>query len=127
MLDPNKIQSIAESYSAQKLFAALVWQRRFNQFNGEEVIADLSNHPELWASFIFTKPIFAPVGTPAARRGGFLSHRPVTRLNNLSCPTPAPRSPQVFLKITGCPTAIFPRRSITFAAATSRSRVTLQY
>ncbi len=60
MLDSNKIQSIAESYSAQELFAALVWQRRFNQFNGEEVIVDLSNHPELWASFIFTKPIFAP-------------------------------------------------------------------
>ena len=54
MLDSNKIQSIAESYSAQELFAALVWQRRFNQFNGEEVIVDLSNHPELWASFIFT-------------------------------------------------------------------------
>ena len=60
MLDSNKIQSIAESYSAQELFAALVWQRQFNQFNGEEVILDLSNHPELWASFIFSKPIFAP-------------------------------------------------------------------
>lgn len=60
MLDLAKIQSIAQSYSPQELFAALVWQRRFNQFNGEEVIADLSNHPELWASFLFTKPIFAP-------------------------------------------------------------------
>ncbi len=60
MLDLAKIKSIAQSYSAQELFAALVWQRRFNQFNGEEVITDLSHHPELWASFMFTKPIFAP-------------------------------------------------------------------
>jgi hypothetical protein len=60
MLDLAKIQSIAQSYSPQELFAALVWQRRFNQFDGEEVIADLSNHSDLWASFLFTKPIFAP-------------------------------------------------------------------
>ena len=60
MLDLAKIQSIAQSYSPQELFAALVWQRRFNQFSGEEVITDLSKHPDLWASFLFTKPIFAP-------------------------------------------------------------------
>ena len=60
MLDLRKIQTIAQSYSAQELFAALVWQRRFNQFNGEEVIADLSHHLDLWASFLFTKPILAP-------------------------------------------------------------------
>jgi len=60
MLDLAKIQYIAQSYSPQELFAALVWQRRFNQFSGEEVITDLSNHPDLWASFLFTKPIFAP-------------------------------------------------------------------
>ena len=59
MLDSTKIKSIAQSYSAQELFAALVWQRRFNQFNGEEVIVDLSHHPDLWVSFLFTKPIFA--------------------------------------------------------------------
>jgi hypothetical protein len=35
-------------------------QRRFNEFDGEEVITDLSNHPSLWASFLFSKPIFAP-------------------------------------------------------------------
>ena len=34
--------------------------------------------------------------------------------NNVSCSTPAPRSPQVFLLFTGCPTAIWPRLSITF-------------
>lgn len=60
MLDLAKIKYIAQSYSPQELFAALVWQRRFNQFNGEEVITDLSNHSDLWASFLFTKPIFAP-------------------------------------------------------------------
>lgn len=60
MLDLTKIQSIAESYSPQELFAALVWQRRFNEFDGPEVITDLSKHTDLWASFLFTKPVFAP-------------------------------------------------------------------
>jgi hypothetical protein len=60
MLDLAKIQLIAQSYSPQELFAALVLQRRFNEFDGEEVISDLSHHPSLWASFLFTKPIFAP-------------------------------------------------------------------
>lgn len=60
MLDLAKIQFIAQSYSPQELFAALVWQRRFNQFDGEQVITDLSQHTDLWASFLFTKPIFAP-------------------------------------------------------------------
>ncbi|NDJ25723.1 hypothetical protein GS682_29870 [Nostoc sp. B(2019)] len=60
MLDLNKIQAIAQSYSPQELFAALVWQRQFNQFNGEQVITDLSQHTDLWVSFLFTKPIFAP-------------------------------------------------------------------
>ncbi|NEP12225.1 MAG: hypothetical protein F6K14_18860 [Symploca sp. SIO2C1] len=60
MLDLAKIKLIAQSYSPQELFAALVWQRRFNEFDGEEVISDLSQHPSLWASFLFTKPIFAP-------------------------------------------------------------------
>ncbi|MBD2016411.1 hypothetical protein H6F96_20860 [Microcoleus sp. FACHB-53] len=60
MLDLAKIEAIAKSYSPQELFAALVWQRQFNEFDGEEVITDLSNHPSLWASFLFTKPIFAP-------------------------------------------------------------------
>ena len=59
MLDLSKIQTIAKSYSPQKLFAALGWQRRFNEFDGEEVITDLSNHRNLWSSFLFTKPIFA--------------------------------------------------------------------
>ncbi|MBN3907138.1 MAG: hypothetical protein HWQ35_11420 [Nostoc sp. NMS1] len=60
MLDLTKIQLIAQSYSPQELFAALIWQRRFNQFDGEQVITDLCGHTDLWASFLFTKPIFAP-------------------------------------------------------------------
>ena len=57
-LDLGKIQSIAQLYSPQEVFAALVWQRQFNDFDGKEVIIDLSKHPDLWASFVFTKPIF---------------------------------------------------------------------
>ncbi|MBD6616540.1 hypothetical protein FNW02_12020 [Komarekiella sp. 'clone 1'] len=60
MLDLTKIQSIAQSYSPQELFAALVWQRQFNQFDGKHVITDLASHTDLWVSFLFTKPIFAP-------------------------------------------------------------------
>lgn len=56
----SKIQLIAQSYSPQETFAALVWQRQFNRFNGEQVITDLASRTDLWASFVFTKPIFAP-------------------------------------------------------------------
>jgi len=49
LLDLNKIQLIARSYSLQELFAALVWQRQFNEFDGGEVITDLSHHSNLWA------------------------------------------------------------------------------
>ncbi len=59
MLNLATIQSIAQSYSPQELFAALVWQRRFNEFDGKEVITDLCEHTDLWASFLFTRPIFA--------------------------------------------------------------------
>ncbi len=52
MLDLARIQSVAQSYSPQELFAALVWQRQFNEFNGEEVITDLANQPNLWKSFL---------------------------------------------------------------------------
>ncbi|MEM8639455.1 MAG: hypothetical protein AAGG51_11650 [Cyanobacteria bacterium P01_G01_bin.54] len=60
MLNLDTIQQLATTYSCQEIFAALVWQRRFNEFNGQEVITDLVDHPEIWASFIFTKPIYAP-------------------------------------------------------------------
>lgn len=60
MLDLSKIEQIAQSYVPQELFAALVWQRRFNEFDGQEVITDLAHHPDLWKSFLFTKPIYAP-------------------------------------------------------------------
>ena len=60
MPDLAKIQLIAQSYSPQELLRLWERQRQFNQFDGEEVITDLSKHPSLWASFLFTKPIFAP-------------------------------------------------------------------
>jgi hypothetical protein len=60
MLDLSKVQAIAQNYSPQELFAALVWQRRFNEFEGKEVIIDLVSHPRLWRSFLFFKPIYAP-------------------------------------------------------------------
>ena len=60
MLDVTKIGAIAATYSPQELIAAMVWQRRFNEFDGPEVITDLSLHPDLWCSFLFTKPIYAP-------------------------------------------------------------------
>lgn len=60
MLDIAKVEQIAQSYIPQELIAALVWQRRFNQFDGQEVITDLAAHPDLWKSFLFTKPIYAP-------------------------------------------------------------------
>ena len=60
MLDLAKIEQVAQSYSPQELFAALVWQRQFNEFNGREIITDLAKYPQLWRSFLFTKPIYAP-------------------------------------------------------------------
>ena len=60
MLDATRIQTLAESYSPQEMMAAMVWQRRFNEFDGPEVIADLAEHADLWKSFVFTKPVYAP-------------------------------------------------------------------
>lgn len=60
MLDVDKVAAVAQSHSPQELIAALVWQRRFNEFDGQEVITDLAQHPELWKSFLFTKPVYAP-------------------------------------------------------------------
>jgi len=60
MLDVEKVAATAEANSPQELVAALVWQRQFNQFDGQEVITDLAQHHQLWKSFLFTKPVFAP-------------------------------------------------------------------
>ncbi|MEN9226302.1 MAG: hypothetical protein Q6L60_09790 [Thermostichus sp. HHBFW_bins_43] len=60
MLNIDRIRQLAESYSPQEVFAALIWQRRFNLFDGPEIITDLANHPELWRSFLFAKPVYAP-------------------------------------------------------------------
>lgn len=53
-----KIRSIAQLCTPQEMFAALVWQRRFNNFNGEQVITDLFNNQSLWHSFLFSKGIY---------------------------------------------------------------------
>jgi hypothetical protein len=47
MLDAQRVQHLAATYTSQEFFAALVWQRRFNLFDGQEVITDLTNHPDL--------------------------------------------------------------------------------
>lgn len=60
MLDLARVEQIAQVYSPQELFAALVWQRRFNEFHGETIITDLAKHPQLWRSFLFTRPTYAP-------------------------------------------------------------------
>ncbi len=61
MLELTKVKTLAASYSAQEILAALVYQRgQFNNFDGEQVITDLANYPELWCSFLVTKAIYAP-------------------------------------------------------------------
>ena len=60
MFSLDRVKILAQSYSPQEMFAALVWQRKFNLFNGEEVITDLYNNQELWESFIFCKPVYVP-------------------------------------------------------------------
>ena len=87
MLDTNKIQNIATSYSPQELLGALVWQRRFNEFDGEEVIIDLSNHSDLWHSFLFAKAIYAPTD-----EGGLSFANLVTTLLALANYRPLPET-----------------------------------
>ncbi|PZV15789.1 MAG: hypothetical protein DCF21_11325 [Leptolyngbya sp.] len=60
MLDVSKIEALAQANTPQELMAALVWQRRFNEFDGPEVMTDLAQQPHLWKSFLFTKPVYAP-------------------------------------------------------------------
>ena len=59
MLDPDKIQQIAESYSPQEMFAALIWQRQFNNFDGQQVVTDLYSNTNLCYSFSFSKAVYA--------------------------------------------------------------------
>ncbi len=54
MLNIAKIGRIAQDSSPQDLHAAWVWQQQFNAFNGQEVITDLAQQPQLWSSFFFT-------------------------------------------------------------------------
>ncbi|MBD2034303.1 hypothetical protein H6F76_04520 [Leptolyngbya sp. FACHB-321] len=54
MLDIAKIGQLAQDSSPQDLHAAWVWQQQFNAFNGQEIITDLAQQPQLWSSFFFT-------------------------------------------------------------------------
>ena len=56
----DRIRTVAESYSPQEMFAALVWQKQFNNFDGKQIIADLSDREDLWYSFSFGKGVYAP-------------------------------------------------------------------
>ncbi|MGL5079109.1 MAG: hypothetical protein ACRDBG_25195 [Waterburya sp.] len=58
MLDLNRIQNIVQSYPVQELFAAMIWQRQVNDFDGQQVVRDLAEHQDLWASFVFSRPIY---------------------------------------------------------------------
>ncbi|MBD2074316.1 hypothetical protein H6F86_10545 [Phormidium sp. FACHB-592] len=53
MLDIAKIGRLAQDSSPQDLHAAWVWQQQFNAFNGQEIITDLAQQPQLWSSFFF--------------------------------------------------------------------------
>ncbi len=68
MLDLTKIEKMAESSTAQELYAALVCQKKFNTFNGQKVIEDLYGNGKLWASFLFIRPIYAPDPTSLGLR-----------------------------------------------------------
>lgn len=48
LMDLSEIQQIAESCSSQEMFGALVWQNQFNNFDGKQVITDLSKRKDLW-------------------------------------------------------------------------------
>lgn len=90
MLDANKIQNIATSYSPQELLSALVWQRRFNEFDGKEVITDLSHNLDLWHSFFFGKAIYAPTD-----EGGLSFANLVTTLLALAGDRPRPETSMI--------------------------------
>ena len=57
-LDINKIETLAGSYCAQEMFAALMLQREFNNFNGRQVLTDLIDNADLWNSFIFAQAVY---------------------------------------------------------------------
>ena len=58
MLDPKRIQNLVESYSVQEMFAAMIYQRQFNEFDGREVVSDLTLYDDLWRSFVFSRPVY---------------------------------------------------------------------
>lgn len=67
MLDLDNVSQIA-SYSTQEIIAALIWQRRFNHFDGEVVVKDLAKYSAFWSSFVFTRPVYIPDATGLGMR-----------------------------------------------------------
>lgn len=58
MIDLNRVENLVKSCSVQEMIAAMIWQRRFNEFDGKEVVEDLAQHDDLWCSFFFSRPIY---------------------------------------------------------------------
>ena len=56
----REFAGVAESYATQELWAALTWQRRFDNFDGEVMVTDLAKYSDLWSSFLFTRPVYTP-------------------------------------------------------------------
>lgn len=67
MLDLVKIRQIAQDCSPQELCAALLCQQRFPNFDGQAILTDLAQHPQLWSSFFF----MAANESPAQAEGSF--------------------------------------------------------
>lgn len=60
MLDLARIQKLAATATPQDLFAMMLWQTRFNSCDGPVILTDLVEHPHLWKSFTFSRPIYGP-------------------------------------------------------------------
>ena len=58
MIDLNRVENLVKSCSVQEMIAAMIWQRRFNEFDGKEVVEDLARYDDLWCSFFFSRPIY---------------------------------------------------------------------
>lgn len=58
MIDLNRIENLVKSCSVQEMIAAMIYQRRFNEFDGKEVVEDLAKHDNLWRSFFFSRQIY---------------------------------------------------------------------
>lgn len=93
MLNQERIQSLVESYSVQEMFAAMIWQRQFNEFDGREIVKDLARHDRLWRSFFFSRPIYLD----DEHGMGFSALIEVLLIMGNRKPTPSTTLPQEFV------------------------------